>query len=210
MPKYFIYKLCCDDCNELYIGHTKNITQRKKCHKSRATNEKDPAHKYKVYKTIREHGGWNNWKMICIEECDETITTEREAEEREEAWIKKLEAELNTIRAFKTKKDKSDDSKTYYQKNKEEIKATRKEEYWEDPKKNNDRCKKYREDNPDKVAAANKKKNEKWHQEKDKINAERRKLVECGCGATHTKGVTARHLKTKKHIAWQNSQSICD
>ena len=210
MSNYSIYKLCCDDCDEVYVGSTKAFRERKRCHKSRATNEAGKHYNYKIYRKIREYGGWDNWRMICIEECDETIKTKKLATTKEEEWRLKLNSKLNSNRAFKTKKDKSDDDKNYYQKNKEDIKEKRNKKYWEDPQKDHDRCKKYREDNPDKVAAANKKKNEKWHQEKDKINAERRKLVECGCGATHTKGVTARHLKTKKHIAWQNSQSICD
>ena len=207
MSKYFIYKLCCDDCNDVYVGSTINFKDRKKTHKSRCKNEKDPSHNYKVYKIIREHGGWDNWKMVCIEECDETITTEREAEEREEEWIKKLNAELNSQRAFKTNKDKSNDDKTYYQKNKEEIKAKRKEEYWADPQKDHDRCRKYRENNPDKVAEANKKKNEKWHETKDVLNAKRREVIECGCGVKHTIGVTARHIRTKKHQEWLKTQA---
>ena len=38
--------------------------------------------------------------MICIEECDETISNKIQVEAREEEWRLKLKAELNSSRAF--------------------------------------------------------------------------------------------------------------
>jgi hypothetical protein len=209
MSNYFIYKLCCDDCDEIYVGSTKAFRERKRCHKNRSINENNPAYNYKIYQKIREFGGWDNWRMICIEECDETISNKRQVEAREEEWRLKLKAELNSSRAFKTKKDESNDKKTYYQENKEDIKEKRKKEYWADPQKDHDKCRKWRENNPDKVAEANKKKNERWQEIKDEKNAQKREIIECGCGSKHTKGITARHIRTKKHQNWLNSCATC-
>tara|TARA_B110000259_G_scaffold131401_1_gene148254 strand:- start:7048 stop:7680 length:633 start_codon:yes stop_codon:yes gene_type:complete len=209
MSNYIIYKLCCDDCDEIYVGSTKAYRERKRTHKSRSKNEASPSYNDKIYKTIREFGGWDNWRMIVIEECDETITNKRQVEKREEEFRKELKAELNSNRAFKTKQDESDDSKTYYEKNQEDIKAKRNAAYWADPEKDHAKCKKWRDNNPDKIAEANKKKNERWQEVKDKKNAEKREMIECGCGSKHTKGITARHSRTKKHQDWVNSCETC-
>lgn len=100
MSNYCIYKLCCDDCDEIYVGSTKAFRERKRCYKNRSINENNPAYNYKIYQKIREFGGWDNWRMICIEECDETISNKRQVEAREEEWRLKLKAELNSSRAF--------------------------------------------------------------------------------------------------------------
>ena len=63
------------------------------------------------------------------------------------------------------------------------------------------------------------------HKHYEKINKEKRKIQKakyyienkehkneqfyCDCGGKFTFSHKARHLKTKKHIAWQNSLSIC-
>ena len=209
MSKFIIYKLFCNECDDVYIGSTENFKQRKKCHKSRCNNENDPAYNYKVYQKIREYRGWDNWNMVCIEECDESIKTKKDARDKEQDWINKINSQLNSIRAFKTKQDKSDDNKIYYQENKEDIKEKRKEAYWADPEKDHEKCRKWRENNPDKVAEANKRKNERWQEIKDEKNAEKREIIECGCGAKHTKGIIARHSRTKKHQDWLNSCATC-
>jgi hypothetical protein len=209
MSNYIIYKLCCDDCDKIYVGSTKAYRDRKKSHKNRSITETNPAYNDKIYKTIREFGGWDNWRMIVIEECDETITNKRQVEKREEEFRKELKAELNSNRAFKTKQDKSDDCKIYYEKHKEDIKSKRNAAYWADPEKELAICKKWRENNPDKIAEANKKKMERWQEVKDEKNAERREIIECGCGSKHTKGITARHSRTKKHKDWVNSCDTC-
>lgn len=58
-----IYKIFCKDENikSCYIGHTTNFTQRKYQHKLSCDK-----HNAKIYKTIKENGGWDNWEMIEI------------------------------------------------------------------------------------------------------------------------------------------------
>ena len=92
MSKYIIYKIYCDDCDFIYVGSTKNFTRRKQQHKINC-NQTDKSN-MKLYKTINEYGGWNNWKMICIEECDETIISRRQAEQKEEEWRVKLKPQI--------------------------------------------------------------------------------------------------------------------
>ena len=61
-----IYKIVCKDTNVhyKYVSHTTNFTQRKYSHKVACnkpiTNQCDVT----LYKTVNEHGGWQNWEMI--------------------------------------------------------------------------------------------------------------------------------------------------
>jgi hypothetical protein len=94
------YKISCKDVNikELYIGHTTNFVQRKHCHKQICNNEKNANHNLKVYKCIRDNGGWNNWKMeiIGFRECYDHY----EARKIEQKYFESLNATLNSIEPF--------------------------------------------------------------------------------------------------------------
>ena len=91
------YKIYCKDANvkELYVGHTTNFVQRKHCHKQTCNNEKNANHNLKVYKCIRDNGGWNNWKMdiIGFHECYDHY----EARKVEQSYFESLNATLNSI-----------------------------------------------------------------------------------------------------------------
>ena len=88
---YYIYKICCDDCpNFVYEGSTKAFRQRKNQHKN-CYNKGDTK---KLYTTIRENGGWDNWRMVIIEECGEISFTE--ARIKEEEHRVKINANLNS------------------------------------------------------------------------------------------------------------------
>ena len=62
------YKIFCKDVSiqDLYIGHTTNFVQRKSAHKQSCVNPKSANYKLKLYKVIRENGGWTNWQMDII------------------------------------------------------------------------------------------------------------------------------------------------
>ena len=67
--KYYIYKLACDDvCNFLYINYTKNPTQKKRYYKDNTFLTYKLHKNESLYKTIRENGGWENWRFIIIDE----------------------------------------------------------------------------------------------------------------------------------------------
>lgn len=77
-----IYKICCNDetIKDVYVGHTTNFIKRKHCHKTACYNLKNIV---KIYKVIRENGGWNNWSMIEIAKYNCKDATEARIKEYE-------------------------------------------------------------------------------------------------------------------------------
>ena len=81
---YYIYKICCDDCPDfVYVGSTKSFRHRKYQHKCCCNKENSAKYNRKLYTTIRENGGWDNWRMVIIEECKELSFTEERFKEEE-------------------------------------------------------------------------------------------------------------------------------
>ena len=122
---YYFYKIVCDDLPEyVYVGSTKAFANRKYEHKSNCSNENDKKYNYKIYKTIRENGGWNNWRMVCIHQQD--VDNKRHAEQIEEDYRVELKGNLNTNRAFlspeQRKEYHKDYDKEYYEQKKDRIK----------------------------------------------------------------------------------------
>jgi hypothetical protein len=93
--KTIIYKIVCNDLSitECYVGHTTDFARRKSCHKNACTNEKHKMYDLKIYKAIRENGGWENWCMITIEKypCKDVY----EACARERYYYEQLNSNLN-------------------------------------------------------------------------------------------------------------------
>ncbi len=142
---YFIYKIVCEDLPEyIYVGSTKAFRNRKAQHKFETNNDRKNTI---LYKTIRDNGGWENWRMVCIEECDETIDSKRKVEAREEEYRIKLKANLNSNRCYLTEEQYKEYDKERYKKNKEKIN----EQHKEYNKANKERIKEYREANKEKI-----------------------------------------------------------
>jgi polyhydroxyalkanoate synthesis regulator phasin len=93
--KYIIYKLKCTNpmIGNCYIGHTVNFNNRKRVHKNDCTTEGGTNYHFKVYQFIREHGGWDAWEMVPI---DEVFGTKTQARIREQYWMNKERPDLNT------------------------------------------------------------------------------------------------------------------
>ena len=91
------YKIYCKNPNvtDLYIGHTTNFVQRKCAHKQSCLNSKSPGHTCKLYNVIRDHGGWDNWKMdiIAFHDCDDLHS----ARTQEQHYFEEYKATLNSI-----------------------------------------------------------------------------------------------------------------
>jgi hypothetical protein len=91
------YKIYCNDAtvNDIYVGHTTNFVQRKYNHKRTCNKETYANHNLKVYKCIRQHGGWDNWKMeiIGFRDCYDHY----EARKIEQKYFETLQANLNSI-----------------------------------------------------------------------------------------------------------------
>jgi len=88
-----IYKIFCKDesISDVYVGHTTNFSLRKYQHKNACNNSLD---NIKIYKTIRDNGGWNNWKMVEIAKyiCNDST----EARIKEQEHYEQLQATLNS------------------------------------------------------------------------------------------------------------------
>tara|TARA_R110000803_G_scaffold147604_1_gene213140 strand:+ start:297 stop:863 length:567 start_codon:yes stop_codon:yes gene_type:complete len=117
MPKklindYTFYKIICLDksVDLCYVGSTANWKQRQTSHKYNCNNnENSKVYNTKVYKTIRENGGWSNFKMIEIGKQEQL--TLREAENIEEQYRVELNANMNDRRCFVTKEQKKEEHK---------------------------------------------------------------------------------------------------
>jgi hypothetical protein len=106
---YIIYKICCDDLPEfIYVGSTKSFRHRKSSHKS-SYNKGDTK---KIYNTIRENGGWDNWRMVILEDIGEVSLTQ--ARIKEEEHRVKLNANLNTLSCYLTTEQKKENKKQYF------------------------------------------------------------------------------------------------
>ena len=92
-----IYKITCNnpDIKELYVGHTTNFVQRKHAHKQNCMNNNSICYNLKVYKVIRNNGGWDNWTMEIVNffNCKDNY----EARKKEQEYYVLLNASLNSI-----------------------------------------------------------------------------------------------------------------
>ena len=125
--KCIIYKIWKDD--DFYIGSTTDLASRKSSHKSISNNEKSERYNLKIYQTIREKGGWDSWQMIPLEEYTE-CQSKIQAIIREEEWRVKVNANLNSKRAYISKDIFKEEGllrdKKYREKHKEQISEKKK------------------------------------------------------------------------------------
>ena len=138
---YCVYKIVCDDLPDfVYVGSTKAFRSRKSQHKQGCNNENNKSYNSKLYTTIRENGGWDEWRMICVEEFNETIDSKRKAEAKEEEWRIKLKANMNMKKCYITKEEEQErdrlHKKEYYLDNKEKILNKTKENMTEEKYEN--------------------------------------------------------------------------
>jgi len=128
--KTIIYKLVHkDDLNDdnIYTGHTTEMTKRKTMHKSDCTNPNSEKYNQKNYKYIRENGGWDEWLMIEIEKYP--CKDKPEAIARERVIQTEMKAKLNSNIPGRTQKEYhqdyhekiSEQKKQHYQDNREKI-----------------------------------------------------------------------------------------
>jgi len=116
----FIYKICCKDptITDTYIGHTTNFLQRKNHHKICYYNKNGKSYNRYVYQFIRDHGGWDNWKMVQIKEY--SFNNKREAEATEHTWIEQLCPTLNINKPYaKCKEEPQLYKHNWYEENKD-------------------------------------------------------------------------------------------
>ena len=175
MPKkvindYVFYKIVClDNSVELcYVGSTADFNKRRSTHKSDCYNQDKANYNSKIYKTIRENGGWDNFKMIEIGKKEQL--TKRQAEQVEEEYRVELKANMNSQRCYTTEEQKEEADKEYQQnyrgENKDKIREQQQNYYEANKDKILERNQKYRDENRDKINERNQKYREA---NKDKI-----------------------------------------
>jgi len=183
-----IYKIVCNDLNvkECYVGHTTDMTKRKCGHKTACNNEKDKKQHLKIYKIIRENGGWENWDMVLVEKfpCKDKY----EACKREREVLEELDAKMNTFRPYRTQEEykdiKQQDQKKYNEKHKEERKEYHKQ---------------YREENKDILNEKGRKYRQEHQTEIAEIAEKRKEKIECKyCSKRLSKGSMYYHIKICK------------
>jgi len=169
--KSIIYKLCCKNPNitDIYVGSTTNFNRRKQAHKSICNNENAKQYNNKVYKVIRQNGGFNNWDMIQIEkyECEE----KRQLHTRERYYIETLNSSLNCNIPTRTKTE-------YEEQNKDKVKQKIKEWRDKNKEKTKEYNKEYNQKNKDKkkeYLEKNKNKLNEYHIKYRQNNKEKRK-----------------------------------
>ena len=105
-----IYKITCNDPNiiDKYVGHTTDLVRRRQEHKTNTCNENSPYHNIKLYKFIRDNGGWDNWKMevVTFYNCGNLI----EARQKEQEHYIELNASLNSMEPLTTKQIIADEA----------------------------------------------------------------------------------------------------
>jgi hypothetical protein len=186
-PKnYIFYKIYCQDNDYIYVGSTCNFNNRKRQHKEN-TNLDNKKNNLKVYKTIRENGGWENWKMIQIGTREQI--TKRQAEQIEEEYILQLKAELNDKRAYRSeqvkKEQKAISDKKYRESEKGKASVEKRKDYF--TQYNNSEETKER-------------KHEWYLANKERTLSKQAERYVCSCGKEVTIGKKARHEKTQFHI----------
>ena len=124
--KSLIYKIVCLDpeITDCYVGSTLHFRQRKYKHKSCCNNLTCKEYNFNLYKFIREHGGWENWEMLQIEEFPCNSSHELALQER--FHLEQLKATLNKCIPGRSL---AESQSAYYQANKEQKKEQAKEYY---------------------------------------------------------------------------------
>lgn len=119
MIKYTIYEIVCKDSNvkNIYVGHTKNFKNRYSKHTDEYNdNKKSKVFDYKLYKNIRDNGGWNNWIMRPLE----TFYADSlyDVKLKEQYWMDFKKTDLNQIDAVDKNEIRRIKNKDIYEKRK--------------------------------------------------------------------------------------------
>jgi hypothetical protein len=205
---YIIYKICCNDLPEfIYVGSTKSFIKRKSQHKHNCNN----GDTQKLYTTIRENGGWDNWRIVIIEDCGQVTLTEARIKEEENRI--KLKANLNMNKCHQTEEEKKEYKKQYDKKyceaNKEYIKEQIKQYRELNKEKIKEQNKEYYEANKEYIKEQIKEYSEANKEQKKEYDKQyQQQKFTCECGRTITLGGKSKHLRTNVHTNIINNKII--
>jgi len=181
----FIYKISKKGNDGVYVGSTKDVNLRHGTHKRNCNNENEKAYNFKVYRHIRDNGGWDSWKFEIIK-IEYNLTIEKLGEFEREYQIKEGH-NLGTTRRDNGAKIICACGGKYYKKNKHGHGQSKKH-------------KKYIEDFGGEF--------ERWEAEIKRKKAENTAKkaekaalrIDCACGGYYNKYHKIQHEKTKKHL----------
>jgi hypothetical protein len=176
------YKIVCNDpsISDCYNGSCVSFKDRKCRHKSTCNNPNADGYNLKIYRFIREHGGWANWTMIQLELYP--CKTEQELVKREREIFDILKPTLNMISPTLDVEKKKKNSVKYYADNRVEINAKQKQ---------------YIDEHRDEINA---KQNQYYAEHKVEIAAKHKQKVKCVCRCVSSKNNLSKHQRTQKHL----------
>lgn len=196
-----IYKIFCVDNECFYIGSTtnKSLAKRRQYHI-------DCANAYpnrKVYKHIRENGGWDLWNIVMIKKV-EGITNDEELRMAEEEERVKHHGQLyllNSQRAYCSPEvaveRNRENKKQYHKANKERLAEKGKQYRQEHEEECNERSRQYNEKNRDWI---NERQKNYYQNNKEFINTQAKQKLLCSiCNCWVRKSDFARHERSQKH-----------
>jgi len=190
--KCVIYKLCCKDptITDIYVGHTTDKRTRKSNHRSRCNDENDKYYNFYVYQFIRDHGNFDNWEMIILEEypCENI----NQARLRERYWLETLQATLNKNIPSRTIQQYREQNKEYFNEYNKQYREQNKEYFQQ-----------YREQNREYF---NEYQKQYYEENKEYICEKAREKIECECGGKYSRSHKLRHFKSKKHLKYLESK----
>lgn len=152
MKQSTIYKIVCRDpaVTDCYVGRTSCFATRVQQHCTCCNNLHSNSYDYKVYKFMRENGGWTNWEIIPVETVDHDYFDTSLAREREAFWFHELNATLNKNTP---NQDHKESCKMWYKKNPEYFHDYGVEYYAKNKETIQEKRKIYYSENKDKMAA---------------------------------------------------------
>jgi len=191
----FIYMIQINE--ECYIGSTFNFKRRINEHKGRCYNENGEKYNFKIYKYIRDNGGWKNVTIRIIDVY--YLVTKKFKIETEQYYMDYFKPGLNSDRAFigiESGLERKEYGKQYRKKSILKIKK-----YREDNKeKIKENKKQYCINNKEKI----KRNKKRYYKENiERIKKYKTKRVNCHlCNKEMNKGSLQRHIKNscKKRI----------
>lgn len=198
MPKkqitdYVIYKIICNDENikDCYVGSTSNFKVRKWDHKTTCNSNTNKMSNYKIYQTIRENGGWENWTMIPIAEHKEITVIQARIKEEEQRVL--LNASMNSRAAFRTAEELQQIENERKKKNRQTEEVKIKEQKYSEL---------YRELNKNIINEKQKKRyklnDDEWKQKRNEKIKEYRRLNKEAYNAKQKEWRLKRELKQKQ------------
>lgn len=179
MPNYAnsrIYKLTCNVTGLMYVGSTTQPLYKRK-HQHKEKYEEWLKGRYHYVTSFKIIEG-GDYDIVLIEEVQ--CENKEQLHRKEREWIELMDC-VNKCVPTRTNKE-------YYEQNKQEILVQRKE---------------YREQNKEDLL---KKQKEYYEQNKEQIATKRKEVITCSCGTEHARHGKARHIRSIKHIQWEQSQ----